>query len=263
MSVSRQVSGKSSLGHRRQRLSVIAALVAALLMAIGIAANPALAATARTAHPAIPSSQTANPSSGPSAVKIPLPSFRFSDSAKVQYKSGAVNLSTAQCAAIRAALQRAHAGPMNACRVAVGVVLRRVNSVQDSAPQATSASGTWYTFEEQATTCWGDNTALWNGPNGSASCKEGYFGISDEFASNGSWLNLHWENPYFATTTDKITLTREWVGVSGNNTADMTVGDDYNYSDLLGTGSAGLRIYNGACGVDYVCEQAQAWWTST
>jgi hypothetical protein len=256
VSRSQQVRRNDHSGHNR-RLAAILGFMAAFLMTIGIAANPAAAAPSQTRQPAASGSVL-------SALKVSLPTLRFSSSSEVQFRSGVTKLSAGQCSAIRAAMQRAHAAPMAKCEIGIGIVVRPVKSAQASVQGITPASGTWYTYEEQATACWGDN-AIWNGPNSSASCHvEGYFGISDEFASNGHWLNLHWENPYHATSLG-FSISKTWSGVTGNNTADMVVGQNVNYSAPKGAqaGTAEIRIYNAVCQGYYTCESASAWWQST
>lgn len=244
---------KITTDRDRRRLSAISALVAASLMAIGLAAKPASAAAA---HPAGPAASPA----GPATAKAVIPSLQFNSSARVQYRSGAVAIPAAQCSAIRTAMKRAHETAIPKCEIGIGLAVWPVRNARASA-QAAPASGTWYTYEEQATACFGDN-AIWNGPNGSFSCSEAYFGMSDQFATNGHWLNLHWENPYFATTKG-FGLSKTWSGVTGNNTADMVVGDNYNYTYPLGSGTAELRIYNAVCQNYYTCESASAWWQHT
>jgi hypothetical protein len=195
---------------------------------------------------------------------ISFPVLRFKPSSRAQFGSAVTKLSAAQCSSLKAAMNQADAPAAAKCEIEVDVVLHPVKSAQTDALAATPASGTWYTYEEQATACWRDN-AIWNGPNSSASCRdEGYFGITDQFATNGHWLNLHWENPYAATSIG-FTLNKTWAGVTGNNTDDMTVGDNYNWYEPknIETGTAELRIYNGVCDGYYTCESASAWWQHT
>jgi hypothetical protein len=223
----------------------------ALLAIFTLSANPAFATSG---HAAAAAAQPA-----PLTVRVAAPRPQSVTRTGIEHQSEVAALPTAECAAFKTALQKAHGGSTAKCEVGIGLVTRSVSGARVSG-HAVPASGTWYTYEEQATACFGDQ-ATWNGPNSSYSCAEGYVGMSDEFAWNGDWINLHWENPYYASTKG-YGFTRTWYGVTGNNTPDMTVGDNFNYTYLLGTGTMELRIHNSTC-PGYVCESAQAWWQHT
>lgn len=247
MPARRRVATKLILHHGKRGLGTIAASAAALLMALGLAASPAVAAPA--AHPAA--------SHTPLTVKIhsfSLSSLKISLSPGVQRRTEVVKLSAAQCAILRNTMRRAHGGAaaMKKCEIGVGITAR------SAGPQV--ADG-WQDFYAQATACFGDQ-AIFGGPTNSASCTaEGYTGIEEEFAGNGSWMNLHWETPYYYAS-QKFSFTRDWLGVTGNNSTYMVVGDNWDYSSPIeGTGTMELRIYNQYCDRGaYMCFVAAAYW---
>jgi hypothetical protein len=233
----------------------MAASAAALFMVIGFAANPAVASSARAAH-----------SAGSDAALTPhsssaLRALKTAQSSAVQHSARVVKLSAAQCSAAKAAIQRADptAAPMKKCEIGIGLTLRPVKHAGVRSNSRVSPD-TWYTYTEQATGCFGDAARL-GGPTSSFSCTaEGYVGITDAFATNGSWLNLHWETPYHYASTG-FGFTQTWLGVTGNNTSYMVVGNNWDWSEfLIGDGSMELRIYNWPCGGLSVCVSADTYW---
>ena len=259
MPTARRAAKKFFMHPGRQRLGTIAVSVAALFMTIGVASNPALAASARAAYPA-------TSHVGTSAIKLPslrLPSLKAAPSSGPQHRVGVVKLSAAQCDVISNSIQRTHPGavPMRRCMIGVGIIARPVGHPAVHSNSSATASSAWQNFYAEAVACFGD-TPVFGGPSNSASCEdEGWVGIQEWFAGNGSWMNLHSINPIFYAST-KFGFTLTWKGVSGNNTTNMAVGDNWNYlSPLEGTGSMQLRIYNNYCsGGAYMCFTAKAWW---
>jgi hypothetical protein len=218
-------------------------------MGIGLAANPAFAASAPAGH-AAPSVN----------LHSFLPSLKISRSPGVQHSVTMVKLSPAQCRIARAEIRRAQpeSAPMRKCEIGVGVTVRAVS--HRTIRSKMTPAVTWTTYNETATGCFGDSAIL-RGPTSSFSCTaEGYVEISAQFATNGSWLNLHWETPeQYASTGFGFSLT--WLGVSGNNTSYMVVGGNWNWSEfIIGSGTMELRIYNWPCGGQDVCVSPDTYW---
>jgi hypothetical protein len=257
MSPPRLLVKKFALSHCKRELGTIAAAAAVLFMAIGLAASPAGAATTQVTHLA-----TSNAASSTVKLHSFLPTLKFTKSAGVQHSAEVVQLSAAQCRAAQAALKLAQPGaaPMKKCEIGIGLVVRLVSHTAVRSNRAMSPDTTWYTYNEQATGCFGDSAIL-TGPTNSFSCTaEGYVGISDQFATNGSWLNLHWETPYDYASTG-FGFSQTWIGVSGNNTSYMVVGNNWNWSEfIIGDGTMQLRIYNWPCGGLSVCVSPATYW---
>jgi len=140
---------------------------------------------------------------------------------------------------------------MKNCEVGIGLEL----SPAQASPEL--AAG-WYTYTETVTACWGAG-AYYGGKNGSFSCSEGYIQMTYQFATNGSWLNKHWIDPNYGTSPT-FSLTQTWQGTSGNNSSKMVVGVNWNWGDLLGSGTVELRATNWPCGGFNVCASAKAYW---
>jgi hypothetical protein len=175
--------------------------------------------------------------------------------AYAQHQATTLSLSPAQCQAAKAALARTDpaAAPMKKCEVGIGIALSPVG--------ASPALAGWYTYTLKTTACWGAG-AYWGDKNGSFSCAEGFIQMTYQFATNGSWLNLHWIDPN-SGTSPTFSLTKTWQGVGGNNTSNMAVGVNWNWGDLLGSGTVELRAYNKPCGGFKVCATAVAYWHGT
>jgi hypothetical protein len=180
-------------------------------------------------------------------------SFLKGAPAKAQHQSTVVKLSPAQCQAAKAAHTRMNSDaiPMKKCEIGVGLALRPASGSR-------TISDGWYTYTGQLTACWGDQ-AHWGGKNGSFTCGEGYIQLTYQFATNGSWLNLHWESPGDAATRT-FSLSETWQGVTGNNTSYMVPGANWNWGDVTGSGTVELRAYNRPCGGFKVCATAAAYW---
>jgi hypothetical protein len=147
------------------------------------------------------------------------------------------------------------------CEIGIGIIARSVGhaTVRSNAPAATASS--WQDFYAQAIACFGD-PATFSPPNNSASCTgEGYVGIQESFAGNGSWMNLHWETPIHYASQG-FSFTKTWIGVGGNNTTHMSVGDNWDYtSPIVGQASMQLRIWNNYCnGGASMCFKTSAYW---
>jgi hypothetical protein len=232
---------------RRWKTAFFAVFAAApffTVMAVGATAQASSAVSARpgaTSHAIMPTAKG----------RTVLSSLKAAP-AKAQHQAAVVKLSPAQCQAAKAALPRMNpdAAPMKKCEIGIGLALRPVSGSPISAG--------WYTYTEQLTACWGAG-AYWGGKNGSFSCAEGYIQLTYQFATNGSWLNLHWESAGSATSPT-FSLTKTWQGVTGNNTSSMVPGADWNWGDLLGSGTVELRAYNRPCGGFKVCATAAAYW---
>jgi hypothetical protein len=176
--------------------------------------------------------------------------------AQGQHQSTTLTLPPAQCRAANASLQQTGsvAAPMKNCEVAVDLVV----SPASASPEAAAAG--WYTYTETVTACWGAG-AYFGGKNGSFSCGEGYVQMTYQFATNGSWLNMHWITPKYGTSPT-YSVTRTWKGTGGNNSSYMTAGVDWNWGDLLGSGTVQLRAANWPCGGFKVCALPKAYWQS-
>jgi hypothetical protein len=250
MSPPRLPAEKSILRHGKRGLGTIAASAAVLFMGIGLAAGPAFAASAPAVHAA------------PSVVNLRsfLPALKISRSPGVQHSVETVRLAPAQCRIARAEIRRAEpeSAPMKKCEIGIGLTVRAVG--HRTARSNANPDVTWYTYNETATGCFGDSAVLGE-PNNSFSCTaEGYVEISDQFATNGSWLNLHWETPEQYASTG-FGFSRTWLGVTGNNTSYMVVGGNWDWSEfIIGSGTMELRIYNWPCGGLNVCVSPDTYW---
>jgi hypothetical protein len=250
MSPPRLLAEKSILRHGKRGLGTIAASAAVLFVGIGLAASPAFATSAPAAH------------GTRSAMNLRsfLPSFKVSQSSGTQHSIETVRLSAAQCRIARAEIRRAQpdAAPMKKCEIGIGIAVRVVG--HRTVRPIMSPAVTWTTYNETATGCFGDSAIL-SGPNSSFSCTaEGYVELTDQFATNGSWLNLHWETPEQYASTG-FGFSRTWLGVSGNNTSYMVVGGNWDWSEfIIGSGTMELRIYNWPCGGQDVCVSPDTYW---
>jgi hypothetical protein len=248
----------SILGNNKLGLAAIAASAVVAFVGIGLAAGPALAAPARVA---LPVASHAAPASAKSS-SFALPVMRMDQASAVQHSAEVMPLSASQCRVARADVLRAQPGaaPMQKCEIGIGLVVHRVSHTVVRPHGINSPAVTWYTYNEKATGCFGDSAIL-SGPTNSFSCTaEGYVGISDQFATNGSWLNLHWETPYDYASTG-FGFSQTWMGVSGNNTSYMVVGNNWNWSEfIIGDGTMQLRIYNWPCGGLDVCISPATYW---
>jgi hypothetical protein len=237
MPARRRSPGEILKPHGKRKLGALAASAASLLiMLVGVAASPALAAPAPAVHLASP---------------------------PVQSRINVVHLAAAQCRDLGKAIRQTQPGaaPMKKCEIGTAVFVQPIGRTTSHSGAAAAAASSWQDFYAYAIDCFGD-TPVWNAPSNSASCEdEGYVGLQEEFAGNGSWMNLHWINPtHYAS--QKFSFTKTWQGVSGNNTTKMTTGDNWDYSSPIeGTGSMELRIVNYYChGGASMCFVAEDWW---
>ena len=222
----------------------------ALLIAIVTVAGPATAASAGAtglgvSHVALPAVQ---------GHLVPLPELKINRSAAVQHATGIVKLSAAQCRSARAV------APMKKCEIGFGIVTRPAPGVT----AATAAATHWYTLNDEVTACFGDSANL-SGPNHSFSCTaQGYVGFNDQYATNGSWLNLHWVTPIHYASSPGFSFTQTWLGNTGNNTEKMSVGNNWDWGEsFIGSGTMQLRVwYEARCGPIWtiVCTQWAAYW---
>jgi hypothetical protein len=229
---------------------MIAMSTAALLITIGTVAGPATAASAGATGPG--ASHVALP-----AVQghlVALPALKFNRPGAVQHATEIVKLSAAQCRSAR------DVAPMKKCEIGFGIMMRPAPVLT----AATAAATHWETLDEEVTACFGDSANL-HGPNNSFSCTaEGYVGFNDEFATNGSWLNLHWVTPIHYASSPGFSFTQTWIGDSGNNTEKMSVGNNWDWGEsFIGSGTMQLRVwYEAHCGSAWqvVCTQWAAYW---
>ena len=175
--------------------------------------------------------------------------------ARAQHQATAVKLSPGQCQTTNVA-QGTDSGSVliQQCESGVDVV----PSSADASPNVAAA---WGTVTFTVTACWGAG-AYFGGKNGSFSCSEGFVQMTYELATNGSWLNLHWIDPKWGTSPS-FSLTKTWQGVSGNNSNYLATGVNWNWSDLLGSGTVELRAFSKPCGGFVVCATTIAYWQGT